>query len=146
MDLTDAYMRWMKQDPYRPAKARFLAATFDKRTKMATRRHADLLRQSLDELPARLQALWLDPARPPVEKRHLLFLLWSEASEGETGRAARLTIERFIRATLPRDAPDAFTDTEMARYREESSGAFAPYPAGPSGAQGTGAARADDNR
>jgi len=133
MDLTDAYMRWMKQDPYRPAKARFLAATFELRIKMATRRHKELLRQSLEDLPARLQALWRDPARPPVEKRQLLFLLWNEASEGEqrpdgeTRRAVRATIERFIRATLPRDAPDGFTDAELARYREESSGAFESY-------------------
>jgi hypothetical protein len=126
-DVTDMYMRWMRQDPYRRAKARFLAATQDLRAKMATRRLAAVLRASLAELPARLGALWDDPARAPVEKRHLLWLLWNETSDDGGGAAARARIERFIRERLPRGSPDAFTDDELTRYGAASQGRFAPY-------------------
>jgi hypothetical protein len=126
-DVTDMYMRWMHQDPYRRAKAKFLAATQDLRAKMATRRLAVVLRASLAELPARLAALWDDPARAPVEKRHLLWLLWSETSDDGDGAAARARIERFIRERLPRGSPDAFTDDELARYGAATQGRFAPY-------------------
>jgi hypothetical protein len=125
LDLTDEYMRWMKQDPYRRDKARFLAATFEMRVNMAARHHARLTRASLIELPARLETLWADPARPPVEKRHLLWSLWTEMSDAGEGAAARATIERFIRQRLPRGSPDAFSDAELATFG--AAGAFAPY-------------------
>jgi hypothetical protein len=124
MDLTDAYMRWMKQDPYRPAKARFLAATFEMRMKMASRHQTALLRQTLADLPARLEALWADPSWPPVEKRQVIWSFWNEAGDDEAGRAVRVTIERFVRARLPQGTQDAFTDAELARF-----GAAAASPA-----------------
>jgi hypothetical protein len=127
LDLTDMYMRWLRQDPYRRAKARFLAATQDLRARMSARRHADVVRGALAELPARLAALWQDTARAPVERRQLLWLLWSEATDPESGAAARAAIERFIRERLPPGNPDAFTDAELARFGVASAGAFAPY-------------------
>jgi hypothetical protein len=126
-DLTDIYMRHFHQDPYRRAKARFLVATQDLRAKMAARAHAAYLRTSLAELPARLGALWDDPERVAVEKRLIFWLLWSEATEGDAGAAARAIIERFIRERLPRGSPDGYTDEELVRYRQSSRGAFAPY-------------------
>jgi hypothetical protein len=139
-DLTDIYMRHHHQDPYRRAKARFLAATQDLRAKMAARAHAAYVRTSLGELPARLAALWDDPERVPVEKRLIFWLLWSEATEGDAAAAARATIERFIRERLPLGSPDGYTDEELARYRAGSHGTFAPYgditPAGTDGGAG----------
>jgi hypothetical protein len=127
MDVTDAYMRLMGQDPYRRAKARFLAATIDLRTRMITRHETAVRRASLTELPARLAALWADGTRPPVEKRQILWLLWDEARDSAGGPQARGIIERFIRERLPRGSADAFTDEELAALRAASGGAFHPY-------------------
>ena len=136
MDLTDIYMRWVGQDPYRRAKARFLTATFDLRMKMASRHQGALVRRSLRDLPARLDELWSDSSRPAVEKRQVLFSLWSEAGDDEAGSSARAIIERFIRERLPRGTPDAFTDAELARFGDAPAAPparrFAPYDAGPS--------------
>jgi hypothetical protein len=128
-DATDAYMRRMGQDPYRERKARFLAATLDLRTKMAGRNHTEALRASLEELPARLEALWADPSRPPIEKRQLLWQLWSETADDNGGAMARATIDAFIRRRLPAGSPDAFTSAELARLGAASDGRFAPYAA-----------------
>jgi hypothetical protein len=129
MDLTDAYMRMMKQDPYRYAKARFLAATFELRTKMSIDRTAALLRESLDTMQGRLQAIWNDVARAAVERRQILWRLWEEAGDGDSGLEARAIIERFVRDRLPRGSADGFTDTELDRFGSASNGAFAPYGA-----------------
>jgi hypothetical protein len=134
-DLTDAYMRWIHQDPYRRAKARFLAATQDLRVKLGARRHEADLRASLAALPRVLETLWADPTRAPVEKRQLIFQLWNEALDPERpepGAAARATIERFVREHLPTGSADAFTDQELARFGAASGGAFAPYGPPPS--------------
>jgi hypothetical protein len=133
-DLTDAYMRWIHQDPYRRAKARFLAATQDLRVKLSARRHEADLRASLAVLPRALAALWADPSRAPLEKRQLIFQLWSEAVDPERpepGAAVRAAIERFVREQLPPGSSDAFTDQELARMRASSGGAFAPYGPAP---------------
>jgi len=129
MDLTDAYMRLMHQDPYRRAKARFLAATIDLRARMVARHETSVRRASLTELPARLAALWGDDTRPAAEKRRLLWLLWDEARDAEGGPVARMLIERFIREHLPRGSPDAFTDAELGTFGAASGGAFKPYGA-----------------
>jgi hypothetical protein len=129
LDLTDAYMRWMKQDPYRYAKARFMAATFELRTKMSIDRTAALLRESLDSMQGRLNAIWNDVARAAVERRQILWRLWEEAGDGDSGLEARAIIERFVRERLPRGSADGFTDTELDRFGAASNGAFAPYGA-----------------
>src|SRR5206468_11928689 len=51
-------------------------------------------------------------------------------------QAARATIERFIRATLPRGTPDAFTDEELTHSGDALSGPFAPYQARDAGPDG----------
>jgi len=122
-DLTDAYMRWLGEDPYRHDKARFLAATFELRVRMVARYQAAQVRASLADLPARLEALWADPSSPPVERRHLLWSLWMEMSDLPEGVAARGIIESFIQRRLPRGSPDAFTDAELAQL----GGGFGPY-------------------
>jgi hypothetical protein len=127
MDLTDAYIRLMGQDPYRRAKARFLSATVDMRARMVARHETAVRRASLVELPARLDKLWSDDSHPAAEKRRLLWLLWDEARDAQGGPAARRIIERFIRERLPRGSPDAFTDEELTQFRAGPGGAFAPY-------------------
>jgi hypothetical protein len=62
-----------------------------------------------------------------VEKRQILWQLWSEATGTEGSATARATIEGFIRRRLPAGSPDAFTATELARLQVASGGAFAPY-------------------
>jgi hypothetical protein len=129
LDVTDAYMRLMKQDPYRYAKARFMAATFELRTKMSIDRTAALVRESLDTMQGRLEAIWNDVARAAVERRQILWRLWEEAGDGDGGLEARTIIDRFVREHLPRGSADGFTDTELDRFGTASNGAFAPYGA-----------------
>ena len=77
-NLTDEYYRMLGEDPYRYEKARFLSSTFDLRLKMAAQAQVHDLRQSLHDLPARLDRLWKDPAHPPSARRLIMCALFDE--------------------------------------------------------------------
>lgn len=98
-DLTDALMRLSGQDPYRFAKARFLAGTRDLRVRLAARAHAEDVRRSLVDLPGRLAAIACDDQRSVAERRAILEALRGELDAGSgEGRDAGETIARFLAA------------------------------------------------
>jgi hypothetical protein len=95
-DLTDELMRLGGQDPYRYAKAQFLAGTRELRIRMAARAHADDVRNSVTRLPAELDAIACDGRLTVSERRAIIEALGTEldASTSE-GRAAQAEIARF---------------------------------------------------
>jgi hypothetical protein len=102
-DLTDELMRLAGQDPYRFAKARFLAGTRDLRARLSARAHAEDLRRSLVDLPERLTLIACDDQRSEAERRAVLEALRAELDTGSPeGRDAGETIGRFL-AGLERD-------------------------------------------
>ena len=130
MDLSDAIMRAFGQDPYRAAKVRFLAATFDLRMKLAAAVRRDDLRRSLGELPEALASLWGDSRYSGAERRRILFELWREADSTPEGVRAAQAIEAFIAHQLPCGSPDSYTAAELQAYQMSESGrVFSPYPA-----------------
>jgi hypothetical protein len=101
-DVTDELMRLSGQDPYRFAKARFLAGTRDLRVRLAARAHAEDVRRSLVDLPGRLAAIACDDRRSIAERRAILEALRAELDAGSAeSRDADATIARFL-ATLDR--------------------------------------------
>jgi len=103
-DLTDELMRLGGQDPYRYAKAQFLAGTRELRIRMAARAHADDLRNSVTGLPAALDAIACDGRLTISERRAVIEALGREmdASTSE-GRAAQTEIARFLARFLRPD-------------------------------------------
>jgi hypothetical protein len=96
-DLTDELMRLAGQDPYRFAKARFLTGTRDLRVRLAARAHAEDLRRSIADLPARLALVACDEQRSTAERRAVLEALRAELDTGSPeGREAGATIDRFL--------------------------------------------------
>ncbi|HEY4394288.1 MAG TPA: hypothetical protein VGP64_09515 [Polyangia bacterium] len=103
-DVTDELMRLASQDPYRFAKARFLAGTRDLRVRLAARAHADDVRRSIADLPARLALVACDGERSVAERRAILEALRAELDPGSPeGREAGSTIDRFLAGL---DGPD----------------------------------------
>ncbi len=98
-DLTDELMRLAGEDPYRFAKARFLSGTRDLRVRLAARAHAEDMRRSLVDLPARLAAIVCDEQRSLAERRAILEALRAELDAGSAeARDAGATIARFLAA------------------------------------------------
>jgi len=96
-DVTDELMRLAGQDPYRFAKARFLAGTRDLRVRLAARAHAEDLRRSIADLPARLAEIACDDGRSLRERRAVLEALAAELDIGSAeGREAGQTIGRLL--------------------------------------------------
>jgi hypothetical protein len=97
LDLTDELMRLAGQDPYRFAKARFLAGTRDLRVRLAARAHGEDLRRSIADLPARLAEIACDEQRSVSERRAVLEVLRAEVDTGSAeGREAGAIIGRFL--------------------------------------------------
>jgi hypothetical protein len=103
-DVTDELMRFAGQDPYRYAKAKFLAATRELRAGLAARAHADDIRAATSELPERLQTIRCDERMSVADRRAILRGLRAEldtaASEGRAA-AARIDV-----ALADLDRPD----------------------------------------
>ena len=96
-DLTDELMRFAGQDPYRYAKARFLAATRELRIRMAARAHAGDLRASESRLPAQLAEIACDDRLSTFEKRAIVEGLRAELDTSTAeGRATDARIGRFL--------------------------------------------------
>lgn len=128
-DLTDEFLRALGQGPYRIQKARFLAATFEVRMRLAVQAYHDDLRASLDSLPERLAELWHDPRYSAPEKRRIFYELWREADESDAGAQARDIIMTFIRRILPCRSPQAYPPAELHTLQASNGRAFSPYGA-----------------
>jgi hypothetical protein len=130
MDLTDEIMRALGQDPYRVEKARFLAATFEFRMKLAVAARWEDIRKSLVHLPEALADLWGDSRYSARERRRVLFQLWREIDATPEGVRAANAIEKFIQRRLPCGSPDAYTRSELqALQSSEAARVFSPYGA-----------------
>lgn len=131
-DVTDMVMRGKGQDPYRHEKQRFLEATAELRAKMAARLQAERLRASVAGLGSTLSSIWSSP-RPAAERRRQLLALWDEIDDGgetaleRAGQEARATILGWVRARIPRDSTDAFTEEELRRHNQPGRRPFLPY-------------------
>lgn len=96
-DLTDELMRATGQDPYRFAKARFLAGTQELRIRLAARGHADELRRSIADLPERLTTIACDDRLTLAERRAILQALRTELdTSSAAGHEAQEIIGRFL--------------------------------------------------
>jgi hypothetical protein len=128
MDLSDEITRALGEDPYRAEKARFLAATFEERMKLAAAAWRDDIRKSVVDLPDALADLWGDPRHSARERRRILFEIWRETDNTPEGVRAANEIELFIQRKLPCGSPDAYTASELQGYRGQQAGrAFSPY-------------------
>jgi len=124
-DITDEIMRSLGEDPYRAEKARFLAATFDVRMRLAAAAQKSAVALALDQLPKTIEALWADARYTARERRRILFELWRESDQGSDGARARGLIEEFMRKRLPDGGPDATTPGELEVFRAGAPG-FSP--------------------
>lgn len=134
LDITDVMMRWLGEDPYRYAKAEFLARTFEQRMHMRRRHDQVTMQRALNGLPAYLAAVWKQPWSAELRRR-VLFVLWDECAEQgnalmrDGGARARAIISRFVAYHLPPGSPGAYTAGELRELnaRRTSTAAFAPY-------------------
>jgi hypothetical protein len=136
-DITEAFMRAKRQDPYAADKIRFLKATLGWRLALRKRWKQKLRNAYLNGLPGKLRKIWNRNTWSAAHRRKLLFMLWDECREpdgtreGRLGQFARDTIIGFIRRNLPAKSRSAYTDAELAAYarKRESRQAFRPYSA-----------------
>jgi hypothetical protein len=129
MDLTEELMRSFGQDPYGAEKARFLAATFEFRMKLAMAAQREDAHRSLDQLRNQLARAWADSRYSTRERRRILFQLWCETDKTPEGVRAAHAIEAFIQRQLPCGSPDAFAPSELQSYQSSEAGqGFSPYP------------------
>ena len=105
LDLTEELIRFSGGDPHRLEKARFLAATRERRIRMAVAAHADWVRRATAELPARLEEIACDQRRSRAERRAILRALRDEMNGSPEGRAAAARISALLDARFER--PDA---------------------------------------
>jgi hypothetical protein len=97
-DVTDAYLRRLRKDPARDAKAAFLSGTFDLRMNMALAAKDNLRRAALARLHARLDELWSDPGLTASQRRKILQATWEGL--GRDDDAARAIVRDFARRHL----------------------------------------------
>jgi len=96
-DITDDLARLSGKDPYRVAKARFLAATRDVRMALAAKAHAEHLRRARQDLPARLAAIAADDRYTCRERRALLEAVLKEMDPATPeGREVTARIEAVM--------------------------------------------------
>jgi len=105
-DVTDEYLRRLRRDPTRYAKAAFLTGTFDLRMKMVLASREELRQAALARLPARLNELWRDPRLTLRERQTILLATWKTL--GNENAAARAIVGDFARRHLPPAKAAAF--------------------------------------
>lgn len=119
-DVTDEVARLSRQDPNRYAKARFLVATRDVRSRLAAEFHLESVWRAKDELPKILEGIADDERRSPRERRAVLERLRDELDgDSPEARAAAHTVTVFLANRLP------------VRAGAPSSSPEAPHDAGP---------------
>lgn len=97
-DATDLVMRLAHQDPYRYAKARFLAATQPMRVRMAARAHAEDIQRSATELPGRLNEIACDGRLTIQERRGIVTALGDEMDASPEADRSRAAIAQSLRS------------------------------------------------
>jgi hypothetical protein len=133
-DVTDAFMRGKKIDPYASRKLAYLDSTRDERVQIGKRYRQQQLKQSPQIMQKNLEHMWAT-TQDLTARKQALFELWDECAETgedsviEGGRAARRLVVGFIRARLPAGTEHAFTSPELATLngKRHSKAAFAPY-------------------
>jgi hypothetical protein len=101
-DVTDEVARLSRQDPNRYAKARFLVATRDLRSRLGAESHLESIRRAKDELPKILEGIAGDQRRSPRERRAVLERLRDELDgDSPEARAAAHTVTVFLANRLP---------------------------------------------
>lgn len=134
-DLTDFVMRRAGMDPYSSAKARLLDESREHRAEMRVRANAEDTRNALALLTGHLDEIWRDGARTPEERRRAMFDLWDECAEDgadavvEASHLVRVSIESYIRRTLPAGSAHAYSPDELRTLNAQrrSRARFAPY-------------------
>ena len=111
-DVTDELARMNGQDPRRFEKANFLAATRERRIKMAAKAHAENVRRATSQLPQRLEAIACDARLSAAEKRGILRALRDEMNGSPDGRATAARIDEFLTRF---EAPDGGVACPSAR-------------------------------
>ena len=137
IDLNDAILRAIGDDPYGGIKRDILKKTRELRERMADEACKEDLRESIVALNARLQRIWTGIQVSSKDRRERLFALWDECLEdgddvrARHGRIARDTIMAFIRRNLPEGNSDAFLPEELQalNQRRRSRARFEPYGA-----------------
>ncbi len=104
-DLTDELLRINGEDPYRYQKARFLAATRERRAHMAARALAANVSRAAAALTATLGAITCDGRRSIPERRAIIQALRAELDGGTSaGHDARATLDGFVASHFGVDA------------------------------------------
>jgi hypothetical protein len=133
-DITDAFMRRKKVDPYASKKLAYLDSTRDERVQIGKRYRKSQLAQSAELMQKQLDVVWASHATIHAKKQ-ALYELWEDCAETgdaavvEGGRAARRLVIGFINAKLPMGSANAFTTDELASFnqRRRAKAAFEPY-------------------
>lgn len=143
--LTEAMRDASDQELYRIEKRRLLEATEELRMAYAARHAEKNVTQELSGLERQLEAIWKRASLTPEQRRALLFERWDECEEAQprtgeggsemddmrqkAGAVARRKIEAFIRRTLPRGSPDAYSEAELRALNanRHSKQPFSPY-------------------
>lgn len=96
-DTADQLERLSGKDPHRYQKAQFLAATSERRVRMAARMHATNISRASDDLPGRLEAIACDARLTYRERRAIIAALSAEMdTTTPEGASARKSIATFL--------------------------------------------------
>jgi hypothetical protein len=141
------------QELYVKEKRELLEWTYELRVQMAVEFAEANIDKRLKSLYRELITRWHAPGATPEERRAEIFERWDDCDDSfgpklpellkdapasiddkrrEAGRAARETIEKFVRTHLPEGSADAFTDAELRSLnaRRKSRARFDPYAEG----------------
>jgi hypothetical protein len=116
-DVTEDFMRSLGGHPYAREKAGFLSATFEFRLKLAVDARKQLMKETLDFFPERLQALWADARYSPRERRRIIYELWAQTDTTRAGAQAAEMIDLFVKQHLSCGTPDGYTRPELDALR-----------------------------
>ncbi len=119
IEITDAVMRAVGDDPYRYQKDQVRRQTAGLRAKMAAAACEVRLKTSIVALKGRLDEIWSDPGLSPTQRRTLLFQMWDDCAESgpqdvlQHAEMARQTIYAFIQRNLPAGSEHGFRPQEL---------------------------------
>ncbi|MCC6875183.1 MAG: hypothetical protein IT378_12825 [Sandaracinaceae bacterium] len=130
-DLTDAIMGSAGQDPHRAERDWFMRHTEELRDRLEAEHRERTMQASLQTLRGRLARVWASESRSYEARRRRIFDMYNDCDDGGDGEGARRAILSFIRTTLPRGSPNAYTVEEIERFNalraRESRPRFEPY-------------------
>ena len=137
IDITDAVMRALVDDPYAYEKMKIMDETREVRAGMAMADRSARLREAQSKLRGYLEKIWRIGKWTVAQKRRVYFALWDEVAEKgdaellRAGEEARATIDAFVRARLPPGGPDAYLAEELEELNRirKSGRRFDPYRA-----------------